>query len=219
MTRYRWFNASWPQNMRALSNRLKSKMFVDDSREGFVIDKVRDDFVEARFIERIEFTDVVVDPFGSELTCERVSFNHCEFRVSSDRPGLELLNAPRNTQKLVANLIQMNDFEVSIESLSIDVLDWFHRFQNNVDVDVNVDSIQIGSFEISEGISVKAAVKGNRDVRDAVSKLTHGRPYEIEKIQLRLTGQYIGKVLLTNVGSAVIEVDHNESLLNSLRAS
>lgn len=219
MSRYKWFRAEWPFPMRTLAERLKAKSFGDGSSDGFVIDRLRDDFIEARYVERVEYTDKVVDPFGKELSFERVEFKQWEFRASSTGPGLELLDAPRSTQGLVSRLTEASDFALAISPLSVNVLAWAASFQELAKVSGIVDSLQVGALELERGILAKTVIKGDRDVREACTLLTKGKRYSLEKVQLRLQGTKNDVILLTNLGSAKVDVDDPSELVVALRQS
>ena len=220
MSRYRWLHAEWPISIRLLAKRIKAKTFAEDSTHGFVIDRIRDDFLEARYVERLEYIDTVLDPFGHEISYNRVEFRQSYFRASTDFPGLELLDPSRSVQNLLNRLSEVADFEVAINPISLDVLVWAARFQSTASIDSEVYSMQIGSLEIETGILAKVIIKGNRDVRAACAALTQERKFALEKVQLRLSGSHRGTIVLTNSGVAKIDVDDpTEKLVPALRFS
>jgi len=218
MKRFRWFQVAWPTSIRTLAKRIKMRTFEGESGHGFFIDRVRDDYLEARYVERVEFTDVVIDPFGKELTFDRVEFRQTLFRASSASPGLELIDPPRNVQALMNRLSEAVDFEVAITPAVVDVLSWSAVLQNVGGVSSVVDSLQIGALEIEAGIVAKVVIKGDRDVRDACATLTQGRKFTMEKIQLRLSSPLRGTVVLSSAGSATLSSEDTiEHLLAPLR--
>ncbi|MGV8822725.1 hypothetical protein [Methylibium petroleiphilum] len=219
MTRYRWYRAEWPMGMRFLAKRLKSKAFDDDGADGFVLDRVRDNYVEGRFIERFEYDDTIIDPFGKELSFHRVDYNQCEFRAFDTSPGLELVDAPRSIQAMVSRMLEATDFSLAISPLSVNVLDWADAFQRAAKVSALVDSMQLGALELASGISAKAVIRGDTDVREVGATLIEGRRHTLEKLQLRLSGPQRTKVILTNVGSVKIEPEIADELLPALRES
>jgi hypothetical protein len=200
-----------------MAKRLNSQVFDENSVEGFVVDRVRDCFVEARYIERIEFTDTITDPFGNELLYPRIDFRTCNFRISQDGPGLELIDSPRSTQGMLSRLAEAADFSLAVTPLKIDVLAWANLLQSVADIDMSVDSLQIGSIELEPDIVAKVIIKGGRDVRDAATVLTNGKQHNLEKIQLRFCGKWNGTILLTNVGGAKIDVDRRDEITVFLR--
>lgn len=217
MTRYRWFRADWPMDMRTLAKQLKLKGFDERLTDGFVLDRVRDDYIEGRFIEKIEYDDTVTDPFGKELSFHRIDYKQCEFRASDSTPGLELVDAPRSVQAMVSRMLEATNFSISISPVAVNVLDWADTFQDVAKVSGLVDSIQLGSLELASGVKAKAVISGDADVRNASSSLISGRRHLLEKVQLRLSSQT--KLILTNAGSARLEPKFAEELLPALRAS
>ena len=218
MKRFRWFKVDWPTSIRTLAGRIKARTFEAESGHGFFIDRVRDDFLEARYVERIQYTDLVVDPFGQELKYERVEFRQALFRASSAAPGLELIDPPRNVQALMNRLSETVDFEVAITPAVVDVLSWSASLQRTGGVSSVVDSLQIGALEIESGIVAKVVIKGDKDVREACTKLTQGRTFAVEKIQLRLATPCRGTLVLSSGGSSALSSEDSvEHLVQPLR--
>lgn len=206
--------------MRALGKRLKARPFGADVSHGFVIDRVRDDLLEGRYIERIEYTDTVTDPFGVELVFDRVEFRQSSFRATPSGPGLELRDPPRSVQSLLNRLSEASDFEVAITAQAVDVLAWSAKFQNLAELISVVDSLQVNALELEPGIRAKIVIKGDSDVRSACATLTGPRKFSMEKIQLRFTKPSIGTILLGNTASASLGVDDpEERILQALRDS
>jgi len=219
VSRYRWFKAEWAISMRVLAKRLKLNSFEGDRTEGFVLDRVRDDFIEARFVERFEYDETVVDPFGKELTFHRVDYRQCEFRASSIGLGLELIDAPRGVQAMTSRLVQASDFSLAISPVSTNVIAWAEGLQRSMNSVGIVESVQVGAVELSQGISAKAVIKGSSDVLQAASRLVEGKRHVIEKVQLRLTGTERLSVLLSNTGVAKFDVAPTDDMLKAVRNS
>ncbi|PQV45031.1 hypothetical protein B0G83_119103 [Paraburkholderia sp. BL21I4N1] len=62
MTRYRWLQADWPLPVRSLATQIRQRSFSDDGSSGFILDRVLDDFLEARYVERYEYEETIADP-------------------------------------------------------------------------------------------------------------------------------------------------------------
>lgn len=218
MKRFRWLRADWPISMRTLGKRLKARAFGSDASHGFVIDRVRDDLLEGRYVERINFTETIIDPFGAEYSFDRIEFRQSSFRATRTGPGLELRDPPRTVQPLLNRLSEAMDFEVAIVPKTVDVLAWSGRFQALAGLNPVVDSLQLNSVEIEDGIRAKILVKGDRDVRAACSAFTGQRRFAMEKIQLRLDRPAAGVIVLGSAVSASVGVDDPEDgLLQALR--
>jgi hypothetical protein len=216
--RYRWLRAQWPISMRTLANRLKARPFGSDVSHGFVIDRVRDDLLEGRYVERVEYTETVTDPFGVELSFERIEFRQSSFRATVFGAGLEVRDPPRSLQPLMNRLSEATDFEVVITPHIVDVLAWAAQFQGSSGLSAVVDSLHMTALQVEKGITAKVVFKGDRDVREASTLLAGKRPFSLERIQLRLPKPYFGTVILSSAAAATLNVDDpNDVLLENLR--
>ena len=215
MTRLRWLVAEWPVPISMLAAKIKGSRFTPDNRNGFVVDSVRDDLVEARYVQRLDVTETVVDPFGNERSFDRVEYRQTYFRASAQWPGLELLNPPRSAQDLLNELSELLDFSVVIYPVAVDVLAWADAFQNMTGIASVVDSLQIGSLELDTGVTAKAVIKGDKDVRAAATSVTGGRKFAMEKMQLRLQRPGLGTAVLTTAGTVKLSSDAALDFLRS----
>lgn len=219
MKRYRWLRAKWPISMRMLAKRLKSKAFEGEETEGFVLDRVRDDYVEARFVEKVEYDDTVTDPFGAESSFHRIEYRKCEFKATLDGPGLELVDAPRGVQTMVSRLAEATEFSLAISPLSVNVLVWARNVQRQLGAVGVVDSLQVGAVELASGVQAKAVIKGSSDVLAAANKLVEGKKHVIEKVQLRFAAPMRATVLLTSGAVARFDQEPSDELLFAVRSS
>lgn len=219
MHRYRWFEAQWPFSIRTMAGKLKALAFNDNSSTGFVVDRVRDDYLEARYIERNEYSDTVTDPFGKETIFLRTEFLQTYLKISNGIFGLELIDYPRSNQSLFSRLSEISNFRVFFNSPNVDVIVWAREFSICANTPSIIDSVQIGALSMGDGIVAKAIVKGANDVSNATRELTEGRKHSIDKVQVRLSGRFHGKVVLSANGSAKVDVDHHEMVTDLLRAS
>lgn len=220
MSRFRWLIADWPVEIETLARRVRTRSFTELASDGFVVDRLRSDFCEGRYVERLQRVETVVDPFGNEQIYDRTEFSQVAFRATSGPPGLELVNPPRNVQSLLNRLSEVLDFRLVIEALSVDVLEWAERFRIAAELEFVIDSMQIGALGIEPGITGRMMIKGERDVREASSQLIQKRSHSLEKVQLRLKGSPKGTIVLTKVGTAKVTIDDEvDALLPSLRHS
>lgn len=220
MRRVRWLSAQWPVSMRTLASRMKNHLFVPESFDGFVIDRVRDDYIEAHYIEKLSYEETITDPFGQKSTFERVGYRQIDFTLYTEFPNIELRDAHRNTREFISKLLELCDFSVTVEPLSIDLLKWVERFESISESHVVVDSLQISGIEIESGIHAKMLLKGDEDVRPALERLAKSRKFELEKLQMKLNISYKSvPVQIANSAIAKIPEDFWDDVLPALRQS
>jgi hypothetical protein len=213
--------ANWPLPIRTIGTRLKEHSFSNDERSGFILERVRDDLIEARYVERYEFKETVSDPFGKLMTFDRLEYRQTSFRASPNWPGLELIDAPRSSQGLVSELLEATNFTLSIAPLTVELLKWADAFQQSLGRAIIIDSIQLGSLYVEDGVKAKVVLKGDKDVRAACKELVNGKTHILEKLNCRVVnGQSRVSVLMAN--NAAIKIEGNSShddILQALRSS
>ncbi|MDR6208237.1 hypothetical protein [Paraburkholderia graminis] len=221
MTRYRWLEAEWPSSVRGLAKQIQHHSFADGKSSGFILDRVRDDCVESRFIERYEYEETVADPFGKELTLRRLEFRQTSFRATPSWPGLELVDAPRSLQSFMSELGEACKFDLGITPLTVDVMTWAQVFEEKLDSPIVIDSIQLGALQLGKDVRAKVVLKGEADVRAACDKLVSGKKHILEKLQFRaMRGGMSTTVLLANNASVKIDsAELHDETLAALRAS
>lgn len=210
MTRIKYLSAKWPVSIRSLASRLKSSPFSEDSNAGFIIDKTRDGFLDARHIEKYSFTDRQTDPFGQEFITERIAFTETKFSVYASDPLLEVIDPPRGLQAFISKLAEVNSFNVTIAPINVDVLEWLAALEVELNLDMLIDSIQITDLEIEPGTSAKVIIKGERDVRSALKKIANGKKYAIEKARVRYHGLDVGSIFFSNTASIKCSYDNGD---------
>lgn len=220
MNRVRWLNAQWPSSMRSIGTKLKAMPFTEESMDGFVVERVRDDFIEGRFIEKFVYQEVIADPFGSEDVIERTGYRSTGFTLFSQFPYIEIRNGQRSIKEFVNRLLQACSFNLVVTPVTVNLLDWTASFQKSIGQKIVVDSVQVSGVELEEGIMGKILLKGTKDVREAIDGIVGRKRYTLEKVQIRLPapGKNIS-IHLTNSGTAKIPPDYTSDLLPVLRQS
>lgn len=220
MNRVRWLNAQWPSSMRTIGNKLKAMPFSEDSMDGFAIERVRDDFIEGRYIEKYIYQEVNSNPYGKEEVIERIGYRSTDFTLFTQYPYIELRNGQRSIKDFVNKLLQACNFTLVVSPITVSLLDWIASFQKITGQKIVVDSLQVSGVALEAGITGKILLKGDRDVRDAIDNIVGGKKYTLEKVQVKMTsGGKSLSVHLANNGTAKIPLDHTSDLLPFLQKS
>ncbi len=218
MNRVRWLDAQWPFSMRTIGNKLKGMPFSEESMDGFSIERIRDDFIEGRFIEKFAYQEVIADPFGKEEVIERTGYRSTDFTLFAQFPYIEIRNGQRSIKEFVNRLLQACDFNLVVSPVTINLLDWVASFQKITGQRIIVDSLQVSGVELEEGITGKILLRGDKDVREAVNNIVGRKKYTLEKVQVKLISS--GKsmsIQLANNGTAKTPIEHTSDLLPKLR--
>lgn len=220
MNRVRWLNAQWPSTMRTVGAKLKAMPFSEDSIDGFAIERVRDEFIEGKFIEKYFYEETISNPFGGEESFERIGYRFTEFSLFSRFPYIEIKNGQRSTKDFVNKLLQACNFSLTVSPIVVDLFEWVAAFQERIGCKVVVDSVQVSGISLGEGVVGKILLKGDRDVREAISDIVGDRKYTLEKVQIKaaVDGRVVS-IQLNNNGTARIPSDCMSNLLAALRLS
>lgn len=218
MRRITWLAFESLSSVRELHQQLKKAAYVDGAPDGFVIERVRESRVEAKYVERREYDEKIVDPFGHESRFQRVDFRLTEFDVLPAEGYLELHDPPRGSSSFMSRLSEVTNFSMAVGRLDVDVLSWAKAFERQRDTRAIIDSIQVAGLQIDEGVTARLVVRGNKDVRQALKEMIGKRRVVIERVQLRMSGKSDPSILLTRSASAKIAEDDPE-LIAALRVA
>ncbi|WP_439857804.1 hypothetical protein [Pseudomonas syringae] len=220
MNRVRWLNAQWPMSIRAVGKKLNEMPFTDENMDGFLIERVREDFVEGRYIEKYSYQEVISTPFGGEEVFDRIGYRTTEFTLFDSPPHIELRNYQRSLKALISRLLEACNFNLVVTPPTVDLIEWVSALQIAVDQKITVDSLQVSAVEIEEGVTGKILLKGVKDVREAASILLSGRRHVLEKVQVKFADiNKTGTIQLSDNGTAKLPTVLSNDLLGHLRVS
>lgn len=186
MTKLKWLSADWGLSIRQLGSALKEWQFTEGSDEGFVVDRLRRDSIEARYVQRETVTEVVVDPFGNETSFSTVKYQEQSFAVVADSPCIEFRGNVRHVHSCLGLLSLATNFKVAVRPMKVDVTQWLNEFVPMVPFPVALDAFQVGSIVFPDGASARALVKaGNGDAQAAMESITTKKPHVVEKVRVK----------------------------------
>lgn len=175
--------------------------------------------IEARFVQRLDVEDEVVDPYGQTLVTSRVSYTQIKFVASDLYPGLEIIHSSAKLNQLTNRLSQILDFSVSFSAINVDVLQWALLMERSMKSKVVVSSIQVSEIELGSGVKAKSVVTGVDDVRGEVNRFLSDRERVIDKVKMHLSGQRKQSVVLTRQAVATLSAGENLDMLEGARGS
>lgn len=182
MKRIRWLAGSWPLSMRQLAQRIRADALTPEGMSGFLVTRVREGSIEARFIEKLIFEEVITDPFGKEFRFERTSYVETAFRFSNEFPEVELTNPPRSIGPFSSRVLQICGFEAAWTDLNVDVLTWADNVQKQIGDRIVIDRAHVKDVVLDEAVNFEATLTGTRDVRPSMRALLGGRQHTLDKL-------------------------------------
>ncbi|MBA9067807.1 hypothetical protein FHR71_001542 [Methylobacterium sp. RAS18] len=217
MSRYKWYHAKWPISIKELGQQIKSASFQEGTKDGFVLDRVREEEIEARYVEKINVRESITDPFGSAIEFDRVEYRQWRFRASSLAPGLELMGSTRGSLGLAYRLADLANHRVAIKPINVNVISWLHEFLRSTEFSGIVDVMQVGQIGLGRSITARTIIKGREDVGAAVAAFLENKNYVIEKIQFALNGDRKRYLTLSNTGGANLRLADRPDAIVELR--
>ena len=219
MSRHRWARAIWPFDMRSLAQRLDGMPYDGSSPSGFILDVVRSDYLVARFVERMELTNIVTDPRGQETSYDRVEFNLTSFVARSGSYGLELIDPGRSSSRFISAISEACEDRFSVSTISINPLHWAESLSNVLDAPGRISSVQCAKIDLGSGTQAKAVISGNDNVLAGAEKLIDDRSHIIEKVKIDFRGKVVGSVVLGNMATASISGEGASRISEYVRLS
>lgn len=186
MTRVRWLRASWPMAMRSLATRLKQYSFSNDVPDGFVLERVRDEFIEGKHFERVVVDEVIRDPFGRETEFRRVIYREVDFVFSAESPQIELRQFPRNMRSFFSRIAEAGEFKVTLAPLRVDVLGWAERVADRFPQGFRIDSAQLSDVSLDGSTKARVTMFGPDDIREAYQLFTRQREHVLDRLQVNI---------------------------------
>ena len=172
--------------MRTLATRLKTRSFSTESNDGFLVERVRDDFLEGRFFEKVVVQETIRDPFGNENTFERLTYREIDFTFSVSYPQVELRHFPRNTQAFIMRTAEVTDFATTFSPLAVNAFSWADNIRKVHPKQFRIDLAQLSEVLIEEDVVAKILLSSHHDIRSALGRFTSRRQHQVDRIQVRL---------------------------------
>lgn len=219
MKKLRWFHLKNMPDIDSLSKEMSSNRFTPESEHGFILDIVREDFIQGRYVEKLVSSETIADPYGIEYTQSRTIYQTCNFVVSTTPPELEILNSPKNTQSFLSALSKASFFSIAVAPIKVDAFLWAKLFLEGNSKEYTVESVQIGALKLNESVTAKSVVKGKNNVIEACQTLANGKPINYEKVKIKSNevGQHF--IEFTQIGSARTSNNTNSEENSKLRNS
>jgi hypothetical protein len=202
--RLRWYGIDLSEApLRRLSEAMLKLEYTKRRSAGFRMADVRRDYLSGRFVERVEWEDVLEDPAGGEIKVQRVELRQVTFRLSGEGPELELQDAPRTLRSFMSALEECAGVELALTEVTAPPMAWLEELEK-LTGPVVVIGLTAGGVTLSAHSSAAVSIVGTEDVRQYLAQLTGRKRAEIERLTLQLPAPYDAKCELLSSGRAVL---------------
>lgn len=217
MKRTKFLTAEWPLSLQTIGNRLKARAFSEHDREGFIVDRLRQRSIEARFIEKVVTSESVEDPFGNTESFERTLYKQVKFVLATEYPQIHLIDPPRSVKLFINRLAQVMDFQVAIDSVQIRPEEWIEGLIAS-GLDLERNGAELSEVSVSEHTSAKIVFHSKKDIAHDIEDFLAGRAFSIDRIAVLFTdGRLKVQAQLSSDGSAKFSNDVPAAIAEMLR--
>src|SRR5438045_3884881 len=125
-TNIRWLRSDefFPGLLKKFGAAIAEHVFTPEARRGFFLTRSRNNSISAKFIEKVTGERELVDPFGNRVQLPCVTYEVIQFRLSSEFPQLELINAGRSPKKLLFFLTEISRESFAVAPVELDLKKW-----------------------------------------------------------------------------------------------
>jgi hypothetical protein len=203
--------------LKELSREVQSRLFTNRIARGFLIDSIRPRSIAGKFIERIEGTRLVADPFGTNLELPYVTFETVNFRIYSEFPQFEFVNAPRSLVRFTNFISEILEVSFSLKPILIDPLVWGEKLTVPWGK-MSVSELRSDNLNISQSLSADITLSGNGDILNAAQKYFSPRPLVPSIINASFgDGDNQLNATLSNIGSCKVALEPQDRRFPALR--
>lgn len=180
--------------------------FTEEKGKGFIFDKIRNDFANGRFVERIIFHDKVSNFDGSETTVERLEYRTTDFSIALDSlPIMQITNPPRTLKPFSQALVKNLGLGVSLEEIDINPMNWLSEISSSVNI--NLTQLDVSRVRVADYATAKMQIVGSSDLRKYYKEELAAKKIRIDRLVCTVNSlEYSGKLKITNSGLAYIDV-------------
>jgi hypothetical protein len=121
----KWIKLKFDCSLSEMIKRLRIFNFNPECGSGFEIINIKEERIEARFIERVVYKEIIEDPFGNPEHYEFTRYNIFKFYLlplKKDRFLIVLLNPPRSLKPFVNALTNVLVDNIFVSFIDFDVL-------------------------------------------------------------------------------------------------
>jgi hypothetical protein len=184
MKRLKWMRVESSSSMREIAKQIQKAAFRDGAENGFLLDRARDNALDARYIEKTEFIETFIDPLGNTQAANRVLYKEVDFTLTRNCPELELRMPPRGLASFMNSLMKAANFSMSIESYNVDLLRWTKAIEKHLGIKTVIRGAVASDVELLNGATARVGVVAPKDVRPGLTEILMGRKHKLSTLQL-----------------------------------
>lgn len=224
MKRIKWMLLNASLSVLDIHSKLKSHSYSDDKRSGFIFERIRDDEIKGKYVEKVIYQDILPSLYGEQETVERTEYRIVDFYINErSLPIFAIIDPPRTLKSFAGSLVKLLGLGVSLEEIEIEPMRWVDSIGKLTPVDIV--QIEISQIKVDEHAIAKMQVSSSRDLRKYYEqKFKEKKSSSVDRVYISLIGPlYNGKVKITRTGLVAFDTknknDFTEIIYKALMES
>ena len=151
-----------------LADGMLAELFGGETGFGFLVDRRSTGKIEGRYVQRMQTSEVLHDPFGVEYKQESLYFSEQRFALFTSIPNLIIYNSTALLRPLIGRLSEFSGFSMAFKDLR-----WYPEDVYSALVtfaaDARITSARVEDFSLTTGVQAKMLfISVDKDVRQSV---------------------------------------------------
>ena len=151
-----------------LAEGMLAERFGGDASFGFLIDRRSTEKIEGRYVQRMQTSEILHDPFGAEYKQESLYFSEQRFAILTSTPNLIVYNSTSLLRPLIGRLSEFSEFSMAFKDLRWHPEDVYSALVAFAPA-ARIMSARVEDFSLTTGVQAKMLfVSVDKDVRQSV---------------------------------------------------
>lgn len=208
MRKVKWLRIESPFPMSAMAEKLSGDSFTEEKGRGFILNKVRKDQLNGKFVEKVIYEDKILSLYGEDNIVERIEYKVTEFLFNADSyPIAVIVNPPRTLKPFANALVRNLGFGTSLEEIIIEPFRWVEEIMR--EHLTTIHQIDASQIPVSEYALAKMQIASSKDLFNYYKTELLPQKTRIDRLSASIsTPEYTGKFKLFRNAMAYIEVKH-----------
>lgn len=195
-------------------------VFSDTQNPGFELLEIKNDFVKARYIEKIEVLERVSDPFGVSQEVLTVRYVYFDFTVSAVGSGVSLVKIfrpPLSLKNFISTVSLALDHAASVSKVSFDLRKIYEAISKNPDINrLLVSKVSASQIPIGNDSVAKVEVVSTGDALLELLK-TYSNPYvRLDRLSMTARMDFESEALEVSATGSIVCTAGLEAVLQNL---
>lgn len=211
----KWFNANFPAGFDVFYETIVNSPFDIEKGWGLTINSYERSYMSARYIEKVEINEVVIDPYGNENNYTQVKYVQFDFVFHENkRNGFFFIieSPPRSLKNFVKNVINSSGSDFSISTMNLNISNFIKSLPQYLE-DSYVSKLKVKGLTFNSRTSGSLEIESTGNALEELKNIFKKENYTIEKAKVNFRKNNFHEYLeISSNGSMKFSFDTFENL-------